>query len=69
MYVKMCENGQSLMKNLSDIVVIDKKSTALDKFNYSYDLEQIGGRILPTEEFQTKLDKKKNHRPIIYFRL
>ena len=67
MYVKMCENGQSLMKNLSDIVVIDKKSTALDKFNYSYDLEQIGGRILPTEEFQTKLDKKKNHRPIIHF--
>ena len=67
MYVKMCENGQSLMKNLSDIIVIDKKSTALDKFNYSYNLEQIGGRILPTEEFQTKLDKKKNHRPIIYF--
>ena len=67
MYVKMCENGQSLMKNLSDIVVIDKKTTALDKFNYSYDLEQIGGRILPTEEFQTKLDKKKNHRPIIHF--
>ena len=30
----------------------------LDKFNYSYNLEQIGGRILPTEEF-TKLIIKK----------
>ena len=67
MYIKMCENGQSLMKNLSDIVVINKKSTALNKFNYSYDLKKIGGRILPTEEFQTKLDKKRNHRPIIYY--
>ena len=67
MYVNMCQNGQSLMKNLSDIIVIDKKSTALDKFNYSYDLKDIGGRILPTEEFQSKLDKKRNHKPIIYF--
>lgn len=67
MYINMSENGQSLMKNLSDIVVIDKKTTSVDKFNYSYDLKDIGGRILVTEEFQTKIDKKKNHKSIIYF--
>ena len=67
MYINMSKNGQSLMKNLSDIVVIDKKTTSVDKFNYSYDLKDIGGRILVTEEFQTKIDKKKNHKSIIYF--
>jgi len=55
------------MQNLSDIVVIDKKTTSLDKFNYSYDLTDIGGKILVTEEFQSKLDKKNDHKPIIYF--
>ena len=67
MYIDMCQNGQSLMKNLSDIVVIDKTSTALDKFNYSYDLKDIGGKIIPTEAFQSKLDIKRNHKPIIYY--
>jgi len=67
MYIKMSQNGQSLMKNLSDIIVIDKKSTSINKFNYSYDLKEIGGKILVTEEFQTKIDKKKNHKSIIYF--
>ena len=67
MYIKMSQNGQSLMKNLSDIIVVDKKSTSVNKFNYSYDLKDIGGKILVTEEFQTKMDKKKNHKSIIYF--
>ena len=67
MYIDMCQNGQSLMKNLSDIIVIDKTSTALDKFNYSYDLKDIGGKIIPTEAFQSKLDIKRNHKPIIYY--
>ena len=67
MYIKMSKNGKSLMQNLSDIVVIDKKTTSLDKFNYSYNLTDIGGKILVTEEFQSKLDKKNDHKPIIYF--
>ena len=67
MYMNMSINGQSLMKNLSDIVVMDKKTTSVDKFNYSYDLKDIGGTILVTDEFQTKIDKKKNHKSIIYF--
>lgn len=67
MYIKMSQNGQSLMKNLSNIIVVDKKSTSINKFNYSYDLKDIGGKILVTEEFQTKIDKKKKHKSIIYF--
>ena len=67
MYMNMSKNGQSLMKNLSEIVVMDKKTTSVDKFNYSYDLKEIGGTILVTDEFQSKIDKKKNHKSIIYF--
>ena len=52
---------------ITDIIVLDKKSTSVEKFNYSYDLKDIGGKILVTEEFQTKIDKKKNHKSIIYF--
>ena len=33
--------------------------TSLDKFNYSYDLKDIGENI-PTEAFQSKLIKKKS---------
>jgi hypothetical protein len=65
----MSRNGQSLMKNLSDIVVMDKKTTSVDKFNYSYDLKDIGGRILVTEEFQTKIDKKRTISQLFIFHL
>mgnify|MGYP001191353630 CR=1 FL=1 len=46
-----------------------KKSTSVNKFNYSYDLKDIGGKILVTEEFQTKIDKKIIERtiPKIFF--
>ena len=58
---------KNLMKNLSDLVVEEKTSTAEDKFQYSYDLSKIGGRILITDQFQSKLDQKKGYKAIIYF--
>ena len=69
MYMNMSKNGQSLMKNLSDIIVMDKKTTSVDKFNYSYDLKDIGGTILVTEEFQTKIDKKRTISQLYIFHL
>ena len=67
MHITMCESGQNLMKNLSDLIVEEKISTAADKFQYSYDLSKIGGRILITDQFQSKLDQKKGYKAIIYF--
>ena len=67
MHIKMCESGQSLMKNLSDLIVMKKTSTGIDKFAYSYDIDEIGGKILITDQFQSKIDEKLNYKSIIYF--
>jgi len=67
MHINMCNSGKSLMKQLTDLVVEEKIQTKINNFQYSYDLSQIGGTILMSEEFQTKLDKKKGYRSVIYF--
>ena len=67
MYMSMCKSGQSLMSNMSNLIVVDKTSTAEDKFQYSYNLEEIGGRILTTDLFQSKYDEKIGYKSIIYF--
>jgi hypothetical protein len=66
-FIEMCQNGKQLLSNITDIIVLDKKEIASDKFFRLYDLKDIGGNILVTLEFQTKLDKKNNHQPIIHF--
>ena len=68
MHIKMCESGQGLLKNLSDLIVEDKKSTTIDKFQYSYDLSEIGGRliVLP-DQFRSKIDEKLDYKSVIYF--
>ena len=65
--IQMCQNGKRLMTTISDIIVVDKKEITIDKFFRIYDLKDIGGNLLVTAEFQTKLDKKNNHTPLIHF--
>lgn len=65
--IRSCANGKELLKNFSEIVVLSKKQSPNDKIQYSYDLSKIGGKLLTTEEFQSKLDKKKGYRSIVYF--
>ena len=67
MHLSMCVSGKSLMQNLTDLVVEDKIESSLDRFQYSYDFSKIGGRILVTDEFQSKYDKKVGYRSVIYF--
>ncbi len=67
MYMTMCKNGQALMSNMSNLIVVEKTSTAEDKFQYSYNLDKIGGRILTTDLFQSKFDQKVDYKSIIYF--
>ena len=64
----MCENGKRLMAVFTDIVVADKKEIAAEKFFRLYhDVSSFGGEILVTERFQSKIDKKKGHVPIVHF--
>ena len=65
--IEMCQNGKKLITTITEMMVLDKKEIEEDKFFRIYDLNDIGGNLLVTAEFQTKLDQKKNHIPLIHF--
>ncbi|MDD2984298.1 MAG: hypothetical protein PHQ74_13010 [Crocinitomicaceae bacterium] len=65
--IQSCKNGLSLLRNVSDIVVFEKKSVLEASFYNAYDLANIGGDILISDSDQSKVDKKKGHRPLIFF--
>lgn len=67
--IEMCKNGKKLLRNITDLVVIDKKEMSRSDFFRSYDISDIGGKLLvkPDEPaFKTALDKKKKENSIIY---
>ena len=67
--IEMCKNGKQLLRNLTDLIVIDKKEMSREDFYRSYDISGLGGKLLskPDEkEFKTPLDKKKKDNSIIY---
>jgi hypothetical protein len=67
--IEMCNNGKKLLRNLTDLVVLDKKEMSRADFFRSYDVTEIGGKLLvkPDEEnFKTAIDKKKKEQSIIY---
>ncbi len=65
--IRMCNNGKQLLRNLSELVVISTKEVPEDRMQYSYDLSNIGGKILVTNEFESKHDKKVGHRAVVHF--
>ncbi len=62
-----CRNGKQLLSNITDMIVIEKTEVKKQDFYELYKLDNIGGSLLVTDQFQTKIDKKNGHRPIIYF--
>lgn len=65
--LEMCENGKNLLRQLSDLVVLEKKESDPQNFFRSYNLENIGGSIVVAADFQSKIDVKRKHIPLIYF--
>ncbi|WP_430402901.1 tetratricopeptide repeat protein [Fluviicola sp.] len=65
--IEMCQNGKKLLTTISDLVVLEKKEIEYASFFRLYNLSNIGGVILITAEYQSKIDKKKNHTPLIHF--
>ena len=66
--IQMCKNGKKLLTTFTDIIVAEKKEIDKTKFFRIYTDEQtIGGDILVTAKFQSKLDKKMGHVPIVHF--
>jgi hypothetical protein len=65
--IESCKSGKKLLSTVTDMVVMGKSELVSDNFYDLYDLSDIGGTLLVTDEFQTKWDKKMNHRPVIHF--
>lgn len=65
--IEMCQNGKKLLTTITDLVVLEKKEIEYASFFRLYNLADIGGVMLITAEYQSKIDKKKNHTPLIHF--
>lgn len=65
--IQACKDGKELLKEISDIVVFEKKAVSKSTFYTAYELSGVSGNIVISEIDQTKIDKKKDHKPLIYF--
>ena len=65
--ITACKNGKRLLSNLSDLVVISKKQLNDADYFRSYDIKDIGGKLLvKPEDFKTGYDKKKKDNSVVY---
>lgn len=65
--IAACRNGKRLLSNLSDLVVISKKQLNEADYFRSYDIKDIGGKLLvKPEDFKTGADKKKKDNSVVY---
>jgi len=65
--IEACKNGKRLLSSLTDLVVVNKKQ--LNKADYfrSYDIKDIGGKLLvKPEDYISSIDKKKKENSVIY---
>jgi hypothetical protein len=65
--IQCCKNGKRLLANVRELVILDKKELSLSDYFRSYDLKDIGGKLLAKPaDFITPVDKKKKDKSIIY---
>lgn len=65
--IQACKNGKRLLANVEELVVLDKKELNEVDYFRSYDLQEIGGKLLvKPDEFKTPTDKKKKDKSVIY---
>lgn len=66
-HMVMCDNGKKLLKNVSDIIVLEKKTLSKGDFFRNYDLSEFGGKIIKTpDEFKLSFDVKKKMESVMY---
>ena len=65
--IQMCENGKTLLRNISDLVVYDKKQSTREDFFRAYNLEEYGGQlIVKPEELMSDYEKKEGIKSIVF---
>ncbi|MCF8298528.1 MAG: hypothetical protein K9J13_13355 [Saprospiraceae bacterium] len=66
--IEMCNNGISLLSNIRDLYVLEKKQVRKSDFYRAYRTDEFGGNFLSKpEELKTKLDKKKEDNNFVFF--
>lgn len=66
--LQMCDQGSALLKNIRDIVVLEKTQSAEADFFRYFNLEEIGGKIIVApEELLSKYDLKAKLVSLVHF--
>jgi len=66
--IRQCENGKTLLKKITDLIVLDQKNTLTKDFYKVYDLSAQGGQILvKTDDFRSPYEMKNNINGLFYF--
>ncbi len=66
--IRQCENGKTLLKTITDLIVLDEKKTREQDFYKVYDLSAQGGQILvKIDEFRSPYEIKNNINGLFYF--
>ncbi len=64
--IEMCNNGLELLKNVKDLVVMQKKDLAMSEYFRAYDLGLIDSKlIVKPDDFKTSTDKKKSEESVL----
>jgi len=65
--INICNNGLDLVKYVSPLIVLDNKRISPNNFQYSYDLNKIGGKlVIKPDQFKTKADIKAKQKELIF---
>ncbi len=64
--ILMTRNGEKLLSHITDIHVKEKLEVKKDNFYRGYSLDDVGGSLIQAVDFQSKVDKKKKHKPIVH---
>jgi hypothetical protein len=67
--IKQCENGKSLLKNVTDLTVIEKKELNSAEYFRAYDLNKIAAKlVVKPDDLKTPLDLKKKDQSTVVIR-
>jgi hypothetical protein len=67
--IKQCENGKNLLRNVTDLTVIEKKELNSSEYFRAYDLNKIGAKlVVKPDDLKTPFDIKKKDQSTVVIR-